>query len=287
MMHSRTIVDPESLLTSGRRWDLAIMGLLVALLAFAPAAFGAVEAWSQLIVLSLAAALAICLTLRVFFDPEFRIASTWLYIPLGLFLALVVLQLVPLPAQLVTLLSPATLSIKQEMLGVEIDKTSLSFYPLATAEHLRLVLVGTVVFTAVASVIRYKSQVKMLLLAIFAIGCAQALLAVAQIATATGSIYWNVPTGKPLATAGTFVNYSNFSQFMNLSLGAGIALLLIRLQEQRRREIRGATWQYSFAGVSWEKYGWLVCGIVLCAISVLTSMSRNGAISMVIAATIV
>src|SRR5688572_17001946 len=127
MMHSRTIVDPESLLTSGRRWDLAIMGLLAALLAFAPAAFGAVEAWSQLIVLSLAATLAICLTLRVFFDPEFRIASTWLYIPLGLFLALVLLQLVPLPARLVTLLSPATLSIKQEMLGVEIDKTSLSF----------------------------------------------------------------------------------------------------------------------------------------------------------------
>ena len=287
MPRAHTIVDPESILASGRRWDWVILALLAALLAFAPAAFGAVEAWSELVVVLLAAAVAVCLALRLLFDAEFRIASTWLYLPLGLFVALVTLQLVSLPAGLAALFSPATLATKQELLGETINHTSLSFYPHATAEHLRLVLVGTAVFVAVASVVRYKQQVKMLLLAVFAIGCAQAALAVAQIATLTDSIYWSVPTGKPLATAGTFINYSNFSQFMNLSLGAGVALLLIRLHEQRRREIHGATWHYSFAGVNWEKYGWLVCGIVLCAISVFTSMSRNGAISLVVAATIV
>ena len=38
----RTILDPESLPTSMSRWDWLIIGLLIALLLFMPAAFGAV-----------------------------------------------------------------------------------------------------------------------------------------------------------------------------------------------------------------------------------------------------
>jgi O-antigen ligase/tetratricopeptide (TPR) repeat protein len=129
--------------------------------------------------------------------------------------------------------------------------------------------------------------VKFLLLVIFAIGCAEAALAIAQIATAADKIYWSVPSGRPVATAGTFVNYSHFSQFMNLSLGAGIALLLIQLHDDERRALRGGTWRDSLAQLNWENYGPLLAGIVLCAISVLTSMSRNGAISLFIAATVI
>jgi O-antigen ligase len=179
---------------------------------------------------------------------------------------------------------------KQQFLSsgsAPLGATTLSFYPRETAAHLRLVLIGTAVFVAVANMIRGTRQIKILLLAIFAIGCAEALLSVAQIAAATDKIYWQVPCGRGLATSGSFINYSHFSQFMNLSLGAGIALALILFREQRRHEVSGTSWQYSVRHFGWEKYGWLLCGLVLCAVAILMSMSRNGAISMLVAATVV
>ncbi len=287
-MLALTILDPDLLPTAGRRWDWTAQGLLVALLVFAAASFGAVEAWSELIVIILAAALAFCLGLRVLFDREFRPASTWLYWPLLLFVLLIAVQLLPLPAGLVAALSPSTIATKQELLDSEpISRTTLSFYPRATAEYLRLVLVGASVFVTVASTVRNSRQIRNLLLAVFAIGCAEAALAIAQIATGTDKIYWAVPSGHRVVTSGTFVNYSHFCQFMNLSLGAGIALLLMQLHNEQRREIGSTTWRSTLAQLNFEKYGALLAGIGLCAVSVLTSMSRNGAISLFVAAAVI
>lgn len=287
---NEVIIDPNALFTSSGPWESLTIGVLVSLLAFGPAAFGAVEAWSELVVVILASALAILVALRAVFDRGFRPARTWLYVPLALFIGFITWQLLPLPAGLAALLSPSTAATKAEMLGETtgaLGATTLSLYPLATAEHLRLVFVGTAVFVAVATMIRGTSQIKLLLIAIFAIGCAEALLAIAQIATATGSFYWQIPSGRNLLTSGTFVNYSHFAQFMNLSLGAGMALLLIQFREHGRHEASGATWRYSVTDLGWEKYGWLFCGMVLCAIAVLASMSRNGAMSMLVAAAVV
>src|SRR5258705_12172852 len=73
---------------------------------------------------------------------------------------------------------------------------------------------------------------------------------------------------------------------MNLSLGAGLALLLIRLQEQRRHEVHVGNWTSS-AQRYWGKHGWVFSGIIRCAVAVSASMSRNGAISPIVASTIV
>ena len=66
------------------------------------------------------------------------------------------------------------------------------------------------------------------------------MTALAQIATGADRIYWSIPTtGSGVVTSGSFVNYSHFCQFMNLSLGAGLALILVQLHEQRRGDSRG------------------------------------------------
>ena len=284
-------MDPESLATTGHRWDVAISGLVVALLVFMPATFGAVEAWSQLIVVVGAAVLAGTVALRAALDRDFWPIATWSYVPLALFILLAALQLMPLPVGLVRWLSPATVATKQEMLGDMFEPmrlTTLSFYPLATVESLRLLLVGTTVFVTVASVVRSRRQIVGLLTAIFAIGCAEAVLALAQIATGADRIYWSIPTtGSGVVTSGSFVNYSHFCQFMNLSLGAGLALILVQLHEQRRGDSRGASWASPLARINWETHGWLLFGMMLSAIVVFTSMSRNGVVSLVVAAAIV
>jgi O-antigen ligase/tetratricopeptide (TPR) repeat protein len=283
------ILDPDSLPVAGQRWNWTITSLLAGLLVFMPAAFGAVEAWSEFVVVLGAAALSLCVVARLGFDREFRLARTWLHVPLGLFVILVGLQIVAVPAGILGAVAPWNVVTKEQMLGETFDSaqlTTLSFYPHATAEQLRLALVGLAVFVTVASVFRTTRLIKTLLAIVFAIGCAEAVLAVAQIATGSGGIYWHIPNGQRIVTSGSFVNYSNFAQFMNLSLGAGLALLLIRLQEQRRHEVHVGSWT-STARRYWEKHGWVLAGIVLCAVAVLASMSRNGAISLIVASTIV
>ena len=117
--------------------------------------------------------------------------------------------------------------------------TTISLYPPATARGLRLVLVGAAVFFVTASVFRTAPQIKRLLLIVFVIGCAEALLAVMQIFTRTNRMYWVADFNLPRLTSGSFVNYSNFCQFMNLSIGAGFGLLLVRLQGERRHGAGG------------------------------------------------
>ena len=46
------------------RFDSVIEWLLISLLVFMPLAFGAVEAWSELVVVALAGAMAVCLALK-------------------------------------------------------------------------------------------------------------------------------------------------------------------------------------------------------------------------------
>jgi O-antigen ligase/tetratricopeptide (TPR) repeat protein len=283
-----TILDPDLLPVEGATWDRAITCLLAAMFAFMPASFGAVEAWSQLIVIAAAAVLSICLVLRVAFDQEFRIVWSWLDLPAALFVLLIGLQLMPLPMSIVNLVAPWNISIRQQLLGsnFQSDKwTTLSLYPTATRDSLYLALVCVAVFVAAASAYRSLNSIKSLLTVIFAIGCAEAVLALTQIVSGSTGIYWSIPVSGQVITSGTFVNYSNFAQFMNLSLGAGLALLLIRMREQSQYVAPSLGLKMTLQQC-WELHRWYLAGIILCALAVCTSMSRNGVISLIVAATI-
>jgi hypothetical protein len=111
--------------------------------------------------------------LRAIFDRSFTLPWTWAFVPLTAFVALVALQITPLPASLVSTLSPGATSARGELLG-EADSAStatLSLYPSATAHGLRLVLVGAAVFFATTSTFRTAAQIKHVLLIMFAVGC--------------------------------------------------------------------------------------------------------------------
>ena len=55
----------------------AIERLLMAMLAFMPLAFGAVEAWSELVVVAFACAMAACLALKLIVQERTRLLWTW------------------------------------------------------------------------------------------------------------------------------------------------------------------------------------------------------------------
>lgn len=289
-MPSATVLPPELLAVPRNRWDTVVEVQLGVLLAFMPLAFGAVDAWSELIVIALAAALSITVLLRAAFDRTFSLPWTWAYVPLALFVALIVLQLAPLPVGLVAALSPTAVSTRAELLGIAEPAAvpaALSLYSPATAHGLRLVLVGVAVFFATASTFRTVGQIKRLLLIVFAIGCAEAGVALLQIFTAADHLYWAFDAGGVRLTSGSFINYSNFSQFMNLSIGAGLALLLVRLLEQQAYGIRANDATRAFGGARIGDHGSLLAGLILSAVAIFASFSRNGVLSMVVAGFVV
>src|SRR5262245_66384530 len=97
---------------SAIRWcDAALKWGLVSLVAFTPLAFGTVEAWSiALMEWGVASLLLVALARRILAGrgegkEGWRAGVEW---PLGLFLGLVLLQLIPLPRPLVAILAPGS-----------------------------------------------------------------------------------------------------------------------------------------------------------------------------------
>jgi O-antigen ligase len=271
------------------KFDTVIERLLIALLAFMPLAFGAVEAWSEAVVVTLAAAISISFFLKLIYERDVRPVWSWAYLPVALFILVVAFQLIPLKATLVDSLSPGTAAIKKELLGdlpysaSVLQSMTLSFYPGATRHDLRLVLAVTAVFVVVLNVYRRESQIRRLLWAIAAIGGAMAVLALAQDLFGNGRIYWLVPTASSQAYCGTFVCHSHYGQFMNLSVGAAFGLILVKIHEDLKNRRLKAISQY--IGSPKARTVWILIGIIIVGVTTLfVSLTRGGMISMLVAA---
>jgi O-antigen ligase/tetratricopeptide (TPR) repeat protein len=282
------IADPEE---SNTRLDWALEALLIALLAFMPLAFGAVHAWSEQIVVVLAAAVAMVFGVRMVLSPQRRLAWSWAYLPVAVFLLVGAIQLVPLPASLISTVSPNTASLKTELLGDLPDSENLlssmtlSFYPRATRHDLRLVLAAAAVFVVVVNYYRDQARIKRLLAAIAAIGGGIAVIALAQDVAGNGKIFWFVPTYGEVANSGPFINHSHYGQFMNLSIGAALALLLVRVHESfsGHRVTPGRVAEY-FSSPEARTTKLLLAMVVLGIATVFVSLTRGGMLSMLIAA---
>ncbi len=266
------------------RIDALIEVLMFALLAFAPAAFGAVNPWSELIVTALAGAIALCLLARtVLRRRSDRVIGPWGWAPIVLFLGVAFLQIAPLPTALVGAISPHTRSLKTELLDdlpdakVRLARMTLSFYPPAARHDLRHVLIAATVFAAAATVYRDPKRMRRLLAGIAVIAFVLAALALAQDITGTHWVYWRVETDEP-ARSGSFFNHSHYAQFMNLSGGCALALLLMWIADARQTG-------RSFPS-AWGRRAWafaLAATIVLGLLTISLSLSRGGVISLLLA----
>ena len=263
------------------RLDAAVEWLLGGLLVFLPFAFGGVEAWSELVAICTAFALAVVLVARRVMRPDVPRAWTWAYVPVALYLLLVVFQMLPLPRSLLGAISPGTVASRDRLLAdlpqSGAGEAAVSFYALVTRHDLRVVLVAVAVFVAVVEVYRRPAQVRRLLLTVTCVGAAVAALALAQQAGGADKIYWVVPIPHPVADGGPFINHNHFAQFMNLSIGAALALLMVKLRELRLgadmppSEVAAALAEPEARAV-WAYGVVFVAGLV----AVLLSMSRGG-----------
>lgn len=274
----------------GDRCDRVIEWLLIVLLAFMPLAFGAVEAWSEEVALTLVAALSICFLARVAAVRNTPLVWTWAYLPVTAFLVVSVLQLLPLPTAAVRVLSPQTALQKIQLLSdigpadTAPGSLRISFYQHATWHDLRLVLAAAALFVVVLNVYRSSARIMRLLNAVMIIGAGIACLALLQNVAGNGKIYWFVDDPRGNAHAGPFVNHSHYAQFMNLSIGAALGILLVRIEEAFRRRKTTPVAVAEFLGSPEARSIWLIIAVIIVGLTtVFLSMSRGGMISMMVA----
>lgn len=267
--------------------------LLIALLVFMPLAFGVVQAWSEEVVIALAAALSICFLVRLMLAPDASVAWNWVYVPVGVFVLVVVIQLVPMPASIVRGLSPNTVARKTELLSDLVNARdnlsylTISFYPYATRHDLRIVLATVAVFVVVLNVYHQPERILRLLWIIALVGAGVSLIALGQQAFGNDKIYWFVESPHGSANGGPFVNHSHYAQFMNMSLGAILALIFARLHEafQRRPATPLAVSEY-LGSPEAKPILFLLAAAALGVATVFASLSRGGMISTLTAGTL-
>lgn len=92
-------------------FDLLLLWILTLLLLFTPLAFGAVEVWSIAIAELLMLSMGAVWFARMIRDGRIQFERTPFTIPILSFLALMLFQVVPLPLNIIALLSPAAHSV--------------------------------------------------------------------------------------------------------------------------------------------------------------------------------
>lgn len=264
--------------------------LLIALLAFMPLAFGVVHAWSEEIVIAVTGAIVTCFLLKLLVHHRQKPIWTWAYVPIALFIVVAVLQLIPLPARLVSIVSPNTVTLRTELLGdlpdaeTLLESMPLSLYSNGTKHDLRLVLTVAAVFVVVLNVFRRSDQIKRLLMAIALIGGLVAAITLAQNLLGNGKIYWFISSTNSKGYSGPFVNHNNYGQFMNLSIGAALALFMVRLREAFVGKKLTPTLAFECLGWRSSKSISLLLAIMsIGAATVFISLTRGGMISLLAA----
>jgi O-antigen ligase len=205
-------------------------------------------------------------------------------------LAIVALQLVPLPAGILSLVSPHALRLRE---GVAISLAPASFVPISidpwsTAWAWVVVAGALALFWAARAQFR-RGGVRRTVRAIAATGFAVSLLAIAQAATAGRSIYWHYPTEfeGPLPF-GPFVNRNHFATWAIMALPLCMGYIVARTGRRHGDDALIAM-RAKIAHAMDARTMWLTASCATMTIALLLSLSRSGALALsvsTIAATI-
>jgi hypothetical protein len=220
----------------------------VALLAFAPLAWGSVEAWSEMVVVAGAAALGAVWLLRLALYPE-RLAAersarshsrSWsagLHLPLAAVAAVMLVQLAPL-GRLAAALSPTGAEIQRQA-GLASGALTLSLARPQTLRALAQLTAFGLLFFAVRDALPGRAESRRLAVACVVLGFAHALGGILWHYQSTGRAYWSPGAGG--VSFGPYINRNHFACLMGMSIPLGIGLLLSLGQRRRTAALAPGT----------------------------------------------
>jgi len=223
------------------RLEYGIFTLFLAVLVWAPLPFASNRLWSGAILVSLIGLLLAGWLVLYFLGGSRVSAQVWRVgrWPLFLLLAVqlwVLLQLLPLPASLVSYLSPRAYSwhLEADYLSITLDKD-------ATAYYLRLGATYCASFFLCLALVNSHARVKLLLQVLVFSGTFQAAYGAFMVLSGLElGFFVEKYSGIGVAT-GTFVNRNHMAGYLVMCLSAGIGLLMSQLSSRNP-----STWKDRF-----------------------------------------
>jgi O-antigen ligase len=200
---------------------------------------------------------------------------------LGAVLAIMALQLVPLPVAVLSLLSPHAFELRQEVAisPAPASAIPISIDPWSTAWAWIVVAGAVAIFWTARTQFR-RGGVRRTIRGIAAIGFVMSLLAIAQAATAGRNIYWLYPTEfeGPLPF-GPFVNRNHFATWAIMALPLFMGYIAARTGRRHEDDLHIAM-RSKLADAMDARTMWLTASCTAMAIALLLTLSRSGALAL-------
>jgi O-antigen ligase len=245
--------------------------------------FGAVYAWAYTPLLVAAAAIGVYgwTTAR----RRHRAPVQGVVVAMAAVAAVVLLQLIPLPAAWLARVSPATDAVARQYdlryAAAQATGTGgshpISIAPAATLQGLAM-FAALGVFLAGATAMMPRVRVKWLIRRVAGLGLAIALFGIIQRATFNNRIYWVwTPINTPGNAFGPFVNRNHFAGWMLMAaaLTAGYVCSLL----VHRGPTRQQSWRQHLAALSSNdanRLWFAACALTVMALSIVWTLSRSG-----------
>ncbi len=271
---------------------------IIFLLIFAPLAFGSVHVWAYSIV-----EIGVYLLLILWFVDQLMVSRSnsvaWVKTPVNLilviFLVLVGLQLIPLPASVAALASPHLYADKTQMFTLlERSADGPSWMILSYSLHptrVEWIKAGAYfgMFFLVVNTVKSKKEIDILVYTLIFIGLFEAVYAIFQVFNVTPKVWWwKSRIGGYRYASGTFIGSNHFAAYMEMVLCLTFGFLIA--QKRRTRQM------LSGLGGTRARLQWLVSWFspesvrpkmiffffvaILMGAAILLSASRGGILSL-------
>ena len=290
-------------------FDSVIKLILIALLIFTPIAFGSGEIWAFSLM-----ELGILLIIVLYVIQEFLIrtphsASDYnsairnpqsAFVLCFLFLALILFQMIPLPAAWVKVISPQTYNLRTQLLNdlmtnypitsnsmtnnllpVPHSLFPLSFFPFATKiEFFKwFTLIGLFFFLLQWKLLANGQRAtKHLIIVIMLVGVIESFYGIFEFFSGHRYILYLEGSGWMSSVTGTFINRNYFAGYLLMVIPLSVGFLFSRKANQR---IRFQGWRHRLASLD-GKALLLGFGVILMILGLLFSASRMGIISLLL-----
>jgi O-antigen ligase len=183
-------------------------------------------------------------------------------IPIILFLALVIFQLLPLPIAVINILSAKTAALYRNIMpdSISVRLFCLSIYPNATVSELLRFLTYIGIFFLIINNTKNKKQFSFIINTIIFLGSFISIFGIIQKYSYSGRVYWFDASGSAPTPFGPFVNRNNFAGYINMIIPLSLGYSLVDMPLAKRLIYIFSTGVMSLAlFLSESRAGILVC----------------------------
>jgi O-antigen ligase len=259
----------------------AVFGLFIFILLFSPLAFGTVENWSFTVMETCTVFAFLLILIGAARQKQGFLYETPGILPLLFFLIYILLQLVPLPQEIVRKVSPETYRLyKETVLVVQPEAwMSLSINKKATLMEFFRIASYIIFYVLTVQLFTKKEALKKTVAVVIIFASVLSFFAILQHFIPNNKIYWARELTKGGSMFGPYVNRNHYAGLMEMLFPLILGLFLFYKPQVFRRSFREKI-SALFNRHATNIYMLLGFSAVLTATSVFLTLSRSGIVSL-------